>query len=244
MHSTFPKRILFFALTLLLTGFAFAQPARPDAEDNDLPKDYLPASFHAGRRVALRQMMPANSVFVVFAYPTRNFSNDVDYFYHANPDMYYFSGYKEPHSLLLIFKDEQTDSAGNKYVELLFVQKRDAQAEQWTGRRMGTEGVKERLGIPMAFNGEDFKSFPIDFSKFDKIIFDRFPADVPNERDNADLLHLIQQFKEKAAIPEDYSKDKKFDTRSYREFTGRLREIKMPEEMNLLRKAVEISCVG
>ena len=107
--------------------------------------------------------MPENSVAVVFAYPTRNFSNDVDYFYHQNPDMYYFSGYKEPHSLLLIFKDEQTDSLGNKYNELLFVQKRNAQAEQWTGRRLGTEGAKERLGFKMAFNGEEFSTFNIDF---------------------------------------------------------------------------------
>jgi Xaa-Pro aminopeptidase len=109
---------------------------------------------------------------------------------------------------------------------------------------MGAEGAKERLGIRMSFNGEDFRNYNIDFSKFDKIIFDRFPVDIPNERDNADLLHLIQQFKQKAAIPEDYSKDKRFDNRSYRDFTTNLREIKLPEEMDLLRKAVEISCIG
>ncbi len=50
----------------------------------------------------------------------------------------------------------QTDSAGNKYNELLFVQKRNALAEQWTGRRLGTEGAKGKLGFNMAFNGEDF----------------------------------------------------------------------------------------
>ncbi|MEI9911407.1 MAG: aminopeptidase P N-terminal domain-containing protein [Bacteroidota bacterium] len=82
---------------------------------------------------------------------------DVEYLYHASPDMYYFSGYKEPHSLLLIFKNEQTDSAGNTYSEVLFVQKRNAQAEQWTGKRLGAEGAKEKLGIPMSLNGEDFK---------------------------------------------------------------------------------------
>ena len=189
--------------------------------------------------------MPDNSVAVVFAYPTRNFSNDVDYFYHQNPDMYYFSGYKEPHSLLLIFKDEQTDSLGNKYNELLFVQKRNAQAEQWTGRRLGTEGAKERLGFKMAFNGEEFSTFNIDFSKFDKIIFDNLPEDVANnQRSKADLFDLIQQFKEKSAMPQQLKEQKKFDTRLFRELTASLREIKTPEEMVLLRKAVEISCQG
>ncbi|HEX2845148.1 MAG TPA: aminopeptidase P N-terminal domain-containing protein [Chitinophagaceae bacterium] len=211
----------------------------------DLPTDYLPKEFHAGRRAALRQLMPANSVTVVFAYPTRTFSNDVDYLYHQNPDMYYFSGYKEPQSMLLIFKDEQTDSAGHKYSEVLFVQKKNAQAEQWTGRRLGVEGAKEKLGIPMSFNGEDFKNFNVDFARFDKIIFDRLPADLAdNPRDKAELFDLIAQFKQKAAMPEDYSKDARFDNRAFRQLTGTLREIKTPEELTLLRKAVEISCQG
>ena len=244
MHKTLLKTILFPAYIFFISVNSFAQPA-PINNDPDLPQDYLPASFHAGRRAALRDLMPENSVVVIFAYPTRNFSNDVDYLYHASPDMYYFSGYKEPHSVLLIFKNEQTDSTGNKYSEALFVQKRNPQQEQWTGKRLGFEGAKAKLGIPMSLNGESFKDFAINFGQFDKIIFDRFPIDVPNSaRDNADLYDLIQQFKQKAAIPEDYSKDKRFDNRLYRDLTGKLREIKMPEEMALLRKAVEISCMG
>src|SRR5688572_5895756 len=214
------------------------------AQDN-LPTDYLSKEFHAGRRDALREIMPDNSVMVVFAYPTRKFSNDVEYLFHQNPDMYYFSGYKEPHSMLLIFKNEQTDSAGKKFSELLFVQQKNVQAEQWTGKRLGTEGAQQKLGIRMALNASTFKNFNIDFAKFDKLIFDAFPVDVPNNpRDNADLYDLIKSFKEKTAMPEDISQDKRFDQRAYRELTMKLREIKTDEEMVLLRKAVEISCQG
>jgi Xaa-Pro aminopeptidase len=244
MHSCYTKKISIFFLALVLSVTCLAQPA-PSVQDDDLPKDYLSKDFHAGRREALRQNMPDNSVALIFAYPTRNFSNDVDYFYHQNPDMYYFSGYKEPHSLLLIFKDEQTDSLGNKYNELLFVQKRNAQAEQWTGRRLGTEGAKERLGFKMAFNGEEFLKFNIDFTRFDKIIFDNLPEDIANnQRSKADLFDLVQQFKEKSAMPQQLKEQKKFDTRLFHELTASLREIKTPEEMVLLRKAVEISCQG
>src|SRR5678809_1184116 len=190
---------------------------------DDLPTDYLSKEFHAGRRDALRKLMPDNSVFVVMAYPTRTFSNDVDYFYHQNPDMYYFSGYKEPHSLLLIFKEEQKGTDGSAYKEILFLQKKDPRAEQWTGRRLGTEGAKEKLGFVCAYNGEDFKNSQIDFSKFDKIIFDRFPEDVPNSgRDNADLADLIEQFKSKATITTDYTKDKRYDTKLFCELIGKL----------------------
>ena len=146
------------------------------AQEN-LPTDYLTKEFHADRREALRQLMPDNSVVVVMAYPVRNFSNDVDYLYHQNPDMYYFSGYKEPHALLLIFKEEQKAADGAFYKEIIYVQEKNTLAEQWTGRRLGFEGAKEKLGFTHAFNGKEFKNLQIDLSKFDKIIFDRFPKD-------------------------------------------------------------------
>lgn len=235
-------RMAFALLLLFVTASVLL--AQPTAKEKDLPKDYLTAEFHAGRRAALRSIMPDNSVMVIFAYPTRTYSNDVEYLYHPNPDMYYFSGYREPHSILFMFKDEQADAEGNKYNELLFVQKRNAQAEQWTGKRLGVEGAKQKLGFKMAFNGTDFKKFNINFSSFSKIIFDKIPVDIPNGWDNADLYDLIQQFKEKTAMPEKINDDKRFDNQLYRELTAQLREIKTPEELDLLRKAVEISCQG
>jgi Xaa-Pro aminopeptidase len=237
------RLLLFFVLFTCFAGLSHAQPS--PQQDEDLPKDYLSKEFHAGRREAMRAIMPDNSVLVVFAFPTRTFSNDVQYIYHQNPDLYYFTGYKEPHSILFLFKNEQTDSAGNKFSEVLFVQKKNAAAEQWTGKRMGVEGVQSKLGLKTVYNGEDFEKFKYDFSKCEKIIMDPFPVDVPNSRyDKADLYDLMQTFKRKASIPEDLASDKRIDTKAFRKLTGDLREIKTEEEQVLLRKAVEISCIG
>lgn len=239
----FIQKLKLLSLTALLSHTVFAQPA--PARDEALPTDYLGKDFHAGRREALRRVMPENSVAVIFAYPTRTYSNDVEYFYHPNPDMYYFSGYREPHSLLLVFKENQTDSLGNSFNEILFVQKKNAQAEQWTGRRLGTEGAKEKLGINMVYNGEQFRDINIDFSKFSKILYDELPKDVPDSRwDKNDLYDLIQQFRTKSAMPEKMTQQNRFDSRMFVKLTGQLREIKTPEELDLLRKAVEISCQG
>lgn len=242
MPQNLRKKIWLFLLLFSIGSIANGQPV-PNAEEN-LPTDYLSKEFHAGRRAALRQIMPDSSVLVVFSFPTRTFSNDVEYLYHQNPDFYYLTGYKEPHSLLLLFKDEQLDSAGNKFNELLFVQKRNAQAEQWTGKRLGIEGVKEKLGFKTVYNGSDFKNYGLDFSKFKKIIYDRLPIDVSNSFDGADLYDLIQQFKIKAAMPENMTMQNRFDSRLFKDITGQLRQIKTPEEMVLIRKAVEISCQG
>jgi Xaa-Pro aminopeptidase len=210
----------------------------------DLPQDYLSAGFHAGRRDSLRQLMPANSVFIVWAAPTRNFANDVDYVFHQKPDMFYFTGYKEPHSMLLVFKEPQTAADGSTFKELLYVQKRNAQAEQWTGKRLGVEGAKQKLGFTHVYNGEDFKNITVDFAKFDKVIFDYLPTDLGESRDSANLSNLVKILKAKAQVPANYTQDKHFGPGLYTQYTAQLREIKTAEELNLLRKAVEISCQG
>jgi len=232
----------FFVITILCSlSISFFL----NAQTKDLPQDYLSKEFHASRRDSLRALMPANSFAAVFAYPVRNFSNDVDYVYHQNPDMYYFSGYKEPNSILLIFKDEQIASDGSKFKEVLFVQKKDPFAEQWTGKRLGVIGAREQLGFEKVYNGDEFASFALDFSKFEKIYCDQPPTDIADDRyDKADLFDLIAVFKQKTSMPEKLSMDKRFSANAYRQFTGKLREIKTEEEMNLLRKAVEISCIA
>jgi len=243
MHTNYSK-VNLIGLLLFASLISIAQPPKKSIDDG-LPKDYLTKEFHAGRRTALREVMPENSVMAVFAFPTRTYSNDVQYLYHQNPDLYYFSGYKEPHSLLLVFKTEQTDSAGNRFDEVLYVQKKNPQAEQWTGKRMGVEGAKEKLGFRTVYNGEDFAKLGINFASFDKIIFDNFPIDIPDSRfDRSDLFDLVKIFRQKAGIGDDFANDKRFDTRSYRALTAQLREIKTEEELVLLRKAVEISCQG
>ena len=241
MPQTVFSRLLML-LALIITTTVYAQPA--PANDESLPTDYLGSNFHAGRRDALRKIMPDNSVAVIFAYPTRTFSNDVEYLYHQNPDLYYFSGYKEPHSMLLIFKEEQTDSAGNSFNEILYVQKKNPQAEQWTGKRLGVDEAKNKLGFKTVYNGEEFKNLKLDLNKFTKILYDKLPIDVPNGYDKADLYDLMQQFKLRSGMPAQMSLQNKFDNRLYHNLTASLREIKTPEEMDLLRKAVEISCQG
>ncbi|HSF46290.1 MAG TPA: aminopeptidase P family protein [Chitinophagaceae bacterium] len=165
-----------------------------NAQEN-LPKDYLGADFHKGRRDELRKRMPENSVVVLFAYPERVFSRDVSYVYHPNPDLYYFSGYKEPESMLLIFKEEQK-MGERSFNEVFFVRQRNPMEEVWTGRRLGVEGVK-KLGFSEVYNSGEFKNFSLDLSKLN-VIYDRMPDDV-----GAGMLsNLMKSLKEKANVKE------------------------------------------
>jgi Xaa-Pro aminopeptidase len=217
------------------------------------PKDFLTKEFHKDRRDKLREKLPINSVAVFFANAVRNRSNDVDYVYHQNPDFYYLTGYKEPHAVLFIFKEKQTAQNGTQYDEIIFVQPRNEAAEMWTGRRLGDQGVKSRLGLSQVFNNTEFVKFNVDFKKFDQVLFFDFENDVrDDDYDSADLHDLIRQFKAKVNYPEkregltvDLEPEKNnLNTKDLHLIMNSLRGIKTPEEMEMIRKAVKISCAG
>ncbi len=195
------RKLICFITSIFLFVIVFSQ----DAEN--LPTDYLSKEFHAGRREALRHLMPPNSVAVIFAYPERVFSQDVNYTYHQNPDLYYFSGYNEPRSVLFIFRDQQTTADNKKYNELFFIQKKDPLQESWTGRRMGVAKVKSELGFDMVLDGADFTNFNIDFSKFDRVLLENLPLADDDPSDSADLFDLTEQFKQKIGFPKDYNRE-------------------------------------
>lgn len=161
-----------FAVAFMVAGVqsSFSQTTYSNPVADKLPKDYLSNAFHTGRREALRKMMPDNSVAVVFAYPERVFSNDVNYAYHPGPDLYYFSGYTEPDAVLLIFKETQHDAAGD-FNELFYVRERNPAREQWTGRRLGVEGTKAVLGFQRVYNSSEFVNLPVDLKKFSSILY-------------------------------------------------------------------------
>jgi len=188
------KYIFIVLLSILYTKYGFGQ-------DANLPQDYLTKDFHKARRDSLRKKMPSNSVAIFFANPVRNRANDVEYVYHQDPNFYYLTGYNEPNVLLLLFSDVQKINDSTFYSEQIFVQKKDAQAEQWTGKRLGIDGVKTNLGFKDVYNGEDFKAVFYDFKKFDKVLIFDFKDDYRNsKRNTADLYDLTKQLKKKISF--------------------------------------------
>jgi Xaa-Pro aminopeptidase len=235
---------ILFVLSVLNTALA---------QNPDLPGDFLNKDFYKGRRQALRDKLPPNSVAVFFANAVRNRSNDVDYVYHQDPDFLYLTGYREPHSILFVFKSPQVANNGKTYDEIVFVQRRSPEQEMWTGRRLGDEGVRTQLGLNQAFVNTEFKKYNIDFTKFKQILFFDFKNDVRDDpTDSADLYDLVEQFKAKVhykqknnslqVTPEPMPNN--IDLTSLDRIMHNLRGIKTKEEVDMIRKAVRISCAG
>ena len=217
MHKT----TLLFFIGLLLSSPLFSQAKLPSQEAID---------FHKSRREALRAKLPANSVAVVFANPTRNRANDVDYVYHQDPNFFYLTGWREPQAVLLLFSSAQLDAQG-QYNELIYLQERDPRAEQWNGYRLGLEGAKA-MGFDRVKLRQDFVHSPPNFSDFDQVFMFDFQND---ERDLAgdefDLYQLKKTFKQAINFPENFKRTKYQIQQSIRTAT--------PENFNQLKNYVQ-----
>lgn len=176
------------------------------------PTDYLSKDFHKERRAAFRAKMPANSMAVIFANPLRNRANDVDYVYHQDPNFYYLTGYREPNAVLIIYSNDQQNTDGTSFNEVLYVQEKNPNAEMWNGKRLGIEGAKNQLGFTNAYNAIDFVKATMDFKKFDKVFIEKFKDDYRNTSNNAEVFDLVKSFKAQSGYdPNSYlSRAKKY----------------------------------
>ncbi len=293
-------------LTFLLMIICFQTNAQSNKDLllEEMKIDQLSPDFHQSRRDALRQLLPPKTLAIVFANPVRNRANDVDYVYHQNPDLYYLTGYKEPHSLLVLASEDMEFDQEIFKGETLFGQTRDPQAEMWNGKRLGKEGIQQKLGLRQTFDNTEFQNYDLQLDKYDQVYILNMRPDVHDTRSEYDLYDLIQQFREKAEIPANYNpvaervyslmrqsnaenhelianqilRYRQFDKRLQKigavdEFLkaktmeerqiildklpkskvdgqalsaimAQLREVKVAEEMEFLRKAVTISCIG
>lgn len=230
---------------LLLSAFlfAFTLHAQPDLRYDT---DVLPKDFHKERREALRKLLPDNSVAVFFASPVRNRANDVSYLYHPDPNFYYLTGLTEPNAMLLIFKEEQKLNDTLSGNEFIFIQPRNPMMESWTGIRLGVQGVKEKLGFKNVLLNYQFTELKYDFTRLDKVYTLRIHDDMRDDyMDRGDLYSLVKTFRERTTAPasrEMNSSKALVDDFKLEQWMGALREIKSPEEMVLLRKAIIMTC--
>jgi Xaa-Pro aminopeptidase len=180
-------------------------------------KSKLSAKHYQNTRNSFRQKMPDNSVAVLFSAPIRNRANDVDYTYHQDPNFFYLTGWHQPHSVLIIYKDEQNDSEG-VYHEKIYVPERNDYVEMWNGKRYDLEEVKE-LGFDRVAERVDFKYDIQNLDRFDKVLMFEFKNDIRNQktyvfRDNLrykvddplDLFDLKATFKEAINFPNDFNR--------------------------------------
>ena len=231
------KNTLFLLLTFLSINILSSQQYIDD----------LGPEFHEKKRQEFRNQMPSNSIAFFFTSPIMKRSNDTDFMYHQDPNFYYLTGWKEPHGLLVIFKDNQQDNNGF-FNEILFVRERNEYREMWDGRRLGLRGAK-KMGFDRVKLRSDFikNSFKID--NFSNVLSMDIRDDVRDFKDDKfDLYNLQNKFLE--IINDKESPDnlgdlkKEFNNISVNNIMSNLRQTKDSLEIKLLTKAIKISSLA
>lgn len=147
--------------------------------------------------------------------------------FNQNSPFYYLTGFKEPGAVLVMRK---TDTG---VVTTLFVEPRDPAREVWTGSRLGPAGATARMGVP-ARNVSELAAF------LDSVLVTENRLYViGNYGASQSVLSPVDQYVQ--ALRNKYSG---LTIASANRTLDSLRRLKSPAELDLIRKAVDITVVA
>lgn len=102
---------------------------------------------YAERRQRLAALIGDHALALVFANAPALRNGDVDYPFRQHSDFYYLTGLTEPQAALVVL--------GGTGESILFNRPPDADAEQWTGARLGQAAAPAQLGVQAAYPIQD-----------------------------------------------------------------------------------------
>lgn len=131
-------------LAALLVVLSIAGLARASDFSDDLK----------ARRARVMKRLGADAMLILWSAPAKRYSNDVDYEYRQDSNLYYLTGITQDDTMLVLMPGNDESRR-----EILFVKQRDATREHWRGRLMGTEEAGARAGIETVLTTNQFEAF-------------------------------------------------------------------------------------
>ncbi len=189
-----------------------------------------PEEFRRRREAFLQQI--GGGVAVLVAAPELVKSRDTEVMYRQNSDFFYLTGFLEPGAVAVLTPHDP------EHRFTLFVRPRDPERETWAGRRAGVEGARERFGADAAYPAEELDERlrallePADALWY-AVRADGGPMD-------ARMLTLLAGFR--GTRPR-VGKGP-WDLRDPGQLLDRMRMIKEPGELALMREAADLAVRG
>src|SRR5205085_5125279 len=158
-------------------------------------------------------------------------NHDVEHEYRQDTDLYYLTGFEEPNAVAVLVPDHP------EHRFTLFVQPKDRDREVWTGWRAGEEGAKRDYGADAAFTIDKLdQELPKLLEKTDRLYY-RFGSDPTFDEKLVGLMRRFQRERQRNGIGPTSVIDPA-------DILHEMRLIKTDDELNLLRRAIEITCDG
>jgi Xaa-Pro aminopeptidase len=183
--------------------------------------------MHAARRQRFLEAMEPESVAILIGAGLALRSRDTHYRFRQDSDFHYLTGFDHPNAAAVLRKD-----GGPPFT--LFVEPRDPAAETWTGYRPGVEGAKSDYGADEAHPiGSLLDQLPSLIERARRVhhVLGR------DARLDARLTEVVETARIRSrahAAPPDAILDP-------RAIVHEMRLVKEPDELDLMRRAAEIS---
>ena len=214
------------------------------------------------RRERVAKSIGPQSFMILFSTEPRVYANDVDYPYRQENNLYYLTQLKQKSATLVLLP------GNTKVREILFLPRRNAAAETWTGHMYSAEEAHQISGIREIWQNSEFDPFIKALRnrqpyrpKSENVFMSDLPADMPLTNDNGYTALFDAAAKGEAAlfmlVPGDgesreYKQEQRFASEWARTASGfsiknawplftEMRLAKSPMEQRILQHAIDIS---
>jgi Xaa-Pro aminopeptidase len=214
------------------------------------------------RRERVAQSIGPQSFLILFSTEPRVYANDVDYPYRQENNLYYLTNLKQKGATLVLLP------GNTKTREILFVPRRNALAETWTGHMYSAEEANQISGVREIWQSSEFEPFIKALRnrqpyrpKPENIFMSDLPKDMPLTNDNGYTALFDAAAKNEAGVyllvpgsgeSREYKQEQRFAADWAQTASGysvknawpvfsQMRLVKSPMELRILQHAIDIS---
>ena len=213
------------------------------------------------RRARVMEKLGPNSLLVLFSAEPRVYTNDVDYKFRQENNLYYLTALKQPNATLVMSRGPEGPAR-----EILFLPRRNPAAETWTGHMYSAEEARAASGLGEIWEAREFEPFMTSLrarraygpAAGAVLLAQASPAPAPSDaflaamaKNEATLYLLLtggehnQEFKRERAYSAAWvGNSGGLSVRSAWNVFAEMRMRKSPYELRLLQHAVDISIEG
>jgi len=194
----------------------------------------------AKRRAKVFEAMKDKSVMILFSTEPRIYTNDVDFLYRQENNLYYLTNLKQNNATLVLTKD------GAKTQEFLFLPKRSPQAETWMGKMYSREDATRLSGVKTIVDTSELNDFiqavknKTTFAAKDNLVSNPLIAETvyllmpKGARDNDGMREFRKEYEFATSLSN-------YKVENAQPIFAALRHIKSPMEQRLLQHAIDIT---
>ena len=229
-----------FVLLLVLAFTVSAVPTRA-AESPAAPFVTPPAPVFtdaerqaelAHRRAAVAAAMADKSVLILFSAEPKLYTNDVDYVFRQENNLYYLTNLKQANATLVIKKD------GGTVTETVYIPKRNPQRETWNGRMYSNDEAARISGIKNIVDAKERGAYLQNLKDKKDASTESVYLLLPESDRDSDGMREFR-------VENEFSKQiAGYKVVNAQPIFADLRQIKSPYELKMLQHAVDISIEG